>query len=97
MIMVNMEEILAIEASKGVTKIYTKTKTYQTQTSLTYWQQKLDKQMFMRVHRSFVVKIDEIQEIQPWFNHTYRLTLTGDLKIPVSRSYLKSFREKVGI
>lgn len=97
MIMVNMEEILALEASKGVTKIYTKMKTYQTQTSLTYWQEKLDKQMFMRVHRSFVVKIDEIQEIQPWFNHTYQLTITGDLKIPVSRSYLKSFREKVGI
>ncbi|GMA47010.1 LytTR family transcriptional regulator DNA-binding domain-containing protein [Tetragenococcus muriaticus] len=96
-IMVNVEEILALEASKGVTKIYTKRKTYQTQTPLTYWEKKLDQQMFMRVHRSFIVKIGAIQEIQPWFNHTYQLTLTETLKIPVSRSYLKSFKEKVGI
>ncbi|QXN87781.1 LytTR family transcriptional regulator DNA-binding domain-containing protein [Tetragenococcus halophilus] len=96
-IMVNMADILALEASKGITKIYTKDKTYHTQSSLTYWQQKLDDESFMRVHRSFIVKIDAIHEIQPWFNHTYQLTITDQLKIPVSRSYIKSFKERLGL
>lgn len=96
-IMVNMADILALEAAKGITKIYTKTKTYHTQSSLTYWQQKLDEESFMRVHRSFIVKIDAINEIQPWFNHTYQLNITDQLKIPVSRSYIKSFRERLGL
>ncbi|MDN6144193.1 MAG: LytTR family transcriptional regulator DNA-binding domain-containing protein, partial [Tetragenococcus halophilus] len=38
-----------------------------------------------------------IHEIQPWFNHTYQLTITNQLKIPVSRSYIKSFRERLGL
>lgn len=96
-IMVRMFDILAIEAAKGKTQIYTKSKVYQTSEPLTYWEQKLDNQFFIRVHRSFIVKTDAIQEIQPWFNHTYQLTITKNLKIPVSRSYLKRFKEKVGI
>lgn len=96
-IMVNMSDILAVEASQGKTMIYTKEKVYQSQTPLTYWEQRLDRQAFMRVHRSFIVKVEAIKEIQPWFNHTYQLTITEGLKIPVSRSYIKSFKEKVGI
>ncbi|GEQ49049.1 LytTR family transcriptional regulator DNA-binding domain-containing protein [Tetragenococcus koreensis] len=96
-IMVNMSDILAMEVSKGETKVYTKEKVYHTQVPLTYWEQKLGQQAFMRVHRSFIVKIDAIKEIQPWFNHTYQLTIADGLKVPVSRSYIKRFKEKVGL
>ncbi|GAA3022906.1 LytTR family transcriptional regulator DNA-binding domain-containing protein [Tetragenococcus solitarius] len=96
-VMVNINDILALEVSRGETKVYTKEKVYHTQSSLSDWEQKLDSPDFMRVHRSFIVKVDAIKEIQPWFNHTYQLTITDELKVPVSRSYIKKFKEKVGI
>lgn len=96
-VMVEMNDILAIEVSQGETMIYAKEAEYHTQETLTSWEEKLDKHHFMRVHRSFIVQIDAIREIQPWFNHTYQLTLTKELKIPVSRSYMKKFRDRMGL
>lgn len=50
-----------------------------------------------KVHRSYLINQDQIMEIQPWFNQTYQVTMSNGDKVPVSRSYLKVFREKVGL
>lgn len=96
-VMVKMEDILAVEVSQGETTIHTKKQAYHTQEPLTLWEGKLDAQVFMRVHRSYIVRLDAIKEIQPWFNHTYQVTMTEALKVPVSRSYMKEFKERVGL
>lgn len=48
---------------------------------------------FFRVHKSYLVNTQVITEMTPWFNGAYQLTLNGtDVKIPVSRNYIKSLR-----
>lgn len=95
-LLVDPIDIFAIEVQHGETTIYTKDKEHKSNEPLTLWEKRLNKRDFIRVHRSFMLRIDTISEIQPWFNHTYRVTLNNGLKIPVSRSYLKEFRNRIG-
>lgn len=95
--MVKVEEILAIEVNQGETTVYTEEKEYKTTDPLTAWEEKLPNPPFMRVHRSYLVNLDKIIEIQPWFNQTYQLTIKNDLKIPVSRSYVQLFKKQIGL
>ena len=55
----------------------------------------LDPETFWRVHRSFVVNIQHIREVVPWFKSSYQLRMDDPQKteIPVSRAQTKRLRE----
>jgi DNA-binding LytR/AlgR family response regulator len=55
----------------------------------------LDPAAFWRAHRSFVVNIQHIREVVPWFKSSYQLRMDDAKKteIPVSRSQTKRLRE----
>ncbi len=55
----------------------------------------LDPNLFWRAHRSYLVNINHIREVVPWFKSSYQLRM-GDKKqseIPVSRAQTKRLRE----
>ncbi len=53
---------------------------------------------FFRSHRSYLVNLEKIEEIIPWFNNTYILKLNkGKYEITVSRSRVKLFRQLMNI
>ncbi|MEO6923887.1 MAG: LytTR family DNA-binding domain-containing protein, partial [Bryocella sp.] len=57
--------------------------------------EQLDPDHFWRVHRSYLVNIQHIREVVPWFKSSYQLRM-GDRKqteIPVSRAQTKRLRE----
>ena len=55
----------------------------------------LDPETFWRAHRSYVVNIQHIREVVPWFKSSYQLRMDDPKKteIPVSRSQTKRLRE----
>ncbi len=55
----------------------------------------LDASQFWRAHRSFLVNIQHIREVVPWFKSTYQLRMDDQkgTEIPVSRSQTKRLRE----
>ncbi len=55
----------------------------------------LDPETFWRAHRSFVVNIQHIREVVPWFKSTYQLRMDDPRKteIPVSRTQTKRLRD----
>jgi two-component system response regulator LytT len=55
----------------------------------------LDPEAFWRAHRSFVVNIQHIREVVPWFKSSYQLRMDDAKKteVPVSRSQTKRLRE----
>lgn len=95
--MVKAQEILAVEVNHGETTIYTAEKEYKTFEPLNAWENKLPKPPFMRIHRSYLVNLDKIEEIEPWFNQTYQITVENELKFPVSRSYIAGFKKQMGL
>jgi two-component system LytT family response regulator/two-component system response regulator LytT len=57
--------------------------------------EQLDPEGFWRAHRSFVVNIQHIREVVPWFKSSYQLRMDDrkQTEIPVSRSQTKRLRE----
>lgn len=59
----------------------------------------LDPGTFWRAHRSFVVNINRIKEVVPWFKSSYQLRMDDrkQTEIPVSRAQTKRLRELFGL
>jgi len=55
----------------------------------------LDTSLFWRAHRSFLVNINRIKEVVPWFKSSYQLRMDDkkQTEIPVSRAQTKRLRE----
>jgi two-component system response regulator LytT len=55
----------------------------------------LDPNVFWRAHRSYVVNINHIKEVVPWFKSSYQLRMDDkkQTEIPVSRAQTKRLRE----
>jgi two-component system LytT family response regulator/two-component system response regulator LytT len=55
----------------------------------------LSPELFWRAHRSFVVNIQHIQEVVPWFKSSYQLRMDDrrHTEVPVSRAQTKRLRE----
>jgi two-component system, LytTR family, response regulator LytT len=55
----------------------------------------LDPNLFWRAHRSYLVNINRIKEVVPWFKSSYQLRLDDkkQTEIPVSRAQTKRLRE----
>ena len=55
----------------------------------------LDPTLFWRAHRGFVVNINHIREVVPWFKSSYQLRMNDkkQTEIPVSRAQTKRLRE----
>jgi two-component system, LytTR family, response regulator len=83
---------LADDVITVVTSSLTGTSNYRTLDEL---QAHLDPAVFWRVHRSYLVNINKIKEIVPWFSRNYILKMNDGKtsEIPVSRSQTKRLRE----
>ena len=59
----------------------------------------LDPNFFWRAHRSYVVNINRIKEVVPWFKSSYQLRMDDkkQTEIPVSRAQTKRLRELFGL
>lgn len=72
-------------------EIFTKEERIQTKMTLQELEEKVSGFSFLRPHRSYLVNLNYVQEIVPWFNGAYNLILKDkkNVKIPVSRSSAK--------
>ncbi len=95
--LVPTHQIIQIEAQQGKTLIYTKEKVYESPETLSAWEERLDRKYFMRTHRAYLVQLEKIETIEPWFNQTLQLNLAEGFKAPVSRHRVKAIKEQLGL
>ena len=83
----------------GGTRFFTTSGIIETKTPLKDFEGTLASVHFLRTHRCYEVNIDFIQDITPWFNDTFMLTMKGFEKyqVPVSRTFIKKFKETMGL
>ncbi|SFD15037.1 two component transcriptional regulator, LytTR family [Bacillus sp. 491mf] len=96
-VLVNIEDIVYAGLLDGKVIVKTICDTYATHDTLVILEKRLPQMNFLRVHRSFIVNINHISEIQPWFNSTYNLIMKDDSKVPVSRTYAKELKKQLHI
>lgn len=72
-------------------------KTYSTHLSLQQLESRFDPKSFFRCHRNYIVNVNQIQQLDQWFNRGYLLVLKGTEKaeVPVSRAYAKKLKEYI--
>lgn len=92
-LLITFEEIIYIFTQDGKTSVVTDKMTYQLNEPLINLERKLNNTSFIRIHRSYIVNLDKIMEIQPWFNSTYNLIMSNSEKVPVSRTYTKELKQ----
>jgi two-component system LytT family response regulator len=63
--------------------------------TMKYYEDHLPPGLFMRVHRSYMVNIEQITRLEPYSKDNYVAVLKSGEKIPVSRTGYKMLREKL--
>jgi two-component system LytT family response regulator len=100
MIMLNHNEIFFVQSlAKRKTLLCTEKGKFTTSLTLKDIQNRLEPPQFIRTHKSYIVNLQKIREVIPWFNNTYVLNLEGcsEKDIPVSRHFIKEFNSMMGI
>lgn len=92
------KDILYIIKDDKMTKLVTKTAEFETKSSLKDLENKLLSYGFFRVHKSFLVNLEYVTRLTPWFNGAYQLQLAGRKELlSVSRNYVKALRQRLEI
>jgi len=80
-----------------VVRICTETEVYTTRMTLQQLEEKLQAHSFFRTHKSYLVNLQYVSELEPWFNGAYNLILKGPKKVrvPVSRTAAKDLLKRL--
>jgi two-component system, LytTR family, response regulator len=82
-----------IEAQDDYVMIYVNGAHYLKQKTLSFYEQHLDPKDFLRVHRSYIVRLDQISKIEPYEKSTWMLIMKSGERVPVSRSGYSCLKE----
>ena len=92
----NTHEIDWIEADDKYVHLHTGKGTRMVRQTLSAMEAQLDPKRFVRIHRSAIVNIERIKELQPLFNGEHSLLLENGAKLTLSRSYKEKRFEHLG-
>lgn len=86
-------EIYSIEAADDYVIIKTEKEEHIKQATLQFFENNLNNQEFIRVHRSNIVKVNKIAEIHKFEKESYMLTLTNGKQVKASKSYYANIKD----
>ena len=95
LLLVDQKEICFVSIEGGAISVMTRGVEGQSNCrTLEELMEQLDPEAFWRAHRSFIVNIQHIREVVPWFKSSYQLRMDDAKKteIPVSRAQTKRLR-----
>lgn len=97
--LIDRGEIRYVESEGDYVRLHTFKDAYLVRRSLSSLAERWASDGFVRVHRSYLVNLRHVIEIQPYFNQTLivRLNDSGETKIPVSRRRARQLRERLGL
>lgn len=76
-----------LEAARNYVRLHVGPAQHLVRTPLAALLEQLDPRQFVRIHRSTVVNVDRIREVQPWFGGDYVAILRDGRQLKVSRTY----------
>jgi two-component system LytT family response regulator len=90
------DDIDWIEAEGNYVSVHTGKKSHLLRETISSLEAQLDPKKFLRIHRSSIIKIDRIKELQPWFHGEYRVILLDGTQLTLSRNYRENLQEALG-
>jgi DNA-binding LytR/AlgR family response regulator len=95
-ILVEVSQIDRVTSEGNYVKLHTKNKAYLLRETMNAMEQKLDPNVFVRLRRSTIVRIEHIAELHPLFNGEFEVVLKTGVKHLSSRRYRKNLESVLG-
>jgi two-component system LytT family response regulator len=84
---VNVEDILYVQAAENYVQLHLKTARHLLHVPIATLEASLDPRMFLRIHRSVIVNLRQVQELETGAHGEYIVVLKGGARLQSSRSY----------
>jgi len=88
-----VDEIDWIEAAANYVKLHAGGEAHLLRETINGLAAKLDPDKFLRVHRSIIVNLERIKEMQPWFHGDYVIIMQDGAQLTSSRNYREQLRK----
>lgn len=92
-----VDDVIYMEAQDDFVFVYTHDGRHLKQQTMKYFEENLPGNKFIRVHRSFIVRIDNINKIEQYGKESYKVILNNNRSVPVSRSGYARLKDKLGL
>ena len=93
---VRMADIDWCEAYGNYVRLHVGSQTHLVRDTMGRLESALDANQFIRIHRSAIVNVDRILELQSSFNGEYVVRLAGDTRLTLSRGYRDALQARLG-
>jgi two-component system LytT family response regulator len=93
---VRMADIDWCEAQGNYVRVHVGHQEHLVRDTMSHLESELDPQQFVRIHRSTIVNVDRIQEMQSSFNGEYVVLLRTGTRLTLSRGYRDSIQARLG-
>lgn len=104
-LIVPVQRLISAEIHEGITRLYVleedattgkpRIKQHIIAHTLDQLEANLNPEHFLRVHRSAIIQVDQIQEMISWFSGRFKLILTGGHEVIASRERSKVLRDRL--
>lgn len=91
------QHIIFLEAYDDYVKIHTKDGMFLKNKTMASFEKQLDAKQFVRVHRSFIIKVDQLVKIEPMEKESYRGILINGEKVSISKSGYARLKQTIGL
>jgi len=88
-----VDEIDWIEAAANYVKLHAGGEAHLLRETINGLAAKLDPDKFLRVHRSIIVNLERVKEMQPWFHGDYVIIMRDGAQLTSSRNYREQLRK----
>lgn len=94
-VLLEIDDIIYIETDNRSCIIHTSNGNFTENLSLGEYEKRLSGHGFFRIHKSFIVNLEQVQEIFPWYNNSFALKMKGyeNQILPVGREKIKELRQ----
>lgn len=98
-VMVDIKKIVYVETENRGCVVHTQEGDFKENLPIGEYERRLTGQRFFRIHKCYIVNLDQIHEIIPWHNNCLALKMFGyeDKYIPVARNNTKELKQALGI
>jgi two-component system LytT family response regulator len=93
---VRMADIDWCEAQGNYVRVHVGAQEHLVRDTMSHLESELDPQQFVRIHRSTIVNVDRIQEMQSSFNGEYVVLLRTGTRLTLSRGYREILQARLG-
>jgi len=96
-LLVPVAEVDWLESAGNYICLHSGSKTHIVRETMARLEEQLDPARFARIHRSTMINLNRIRELQPYFHGDYKVLLEDGTELTLSRNYRENLMSRLGL